>query len=127
MRVGKDSPPDPPLDHAWIVPGGDYYAQWLWDTMFVADLLSLLPGQVDLIRGVFRNYWDFQQRWNVVKPEFGTVISHPVAVFHRSGKDVDDGFDAAMRMPWEARQIVRWNVVAEDGDIQSRTSTISFG
>ncbi len=68
--LGKIRPPDPPLAHSWIVPGGGYYAQWLWDTMFVVDLLSILPGQQEIIRGVFQNYWDFQQRWNRVKPEF---------------------------------------------------------
>jgi glycogen debranching enzyme len=66
--LGKIRPPDPPLAHNWIVPGGGYYAQWLWDTMFVVDLLSILPGQEEIIRGVFQNYWDFQKRWNAVKP-----------------------------------------------------------
>lgn len=66
--LGKIRRPDPPLAHPWIVPGGGYYAQWLWDTMFVVDLLSILPGQQETIRGVFQNYWDFQQRWNKVKP-----------------------------------------------------------
>jgi len=41
--LGKIKSPDPPLAHPWIVPGGGYYAQWLWDTMFVVDLLALLP------------------------------------------------------------------------------------
>ncbi len=68
--LGKIRPPDPPLAFSWIVPGGGYYAQWLWDTMFVLDLLSILPGQQETIRGVFQNYWDFQQRWNAAKPEF---------------------------------------------------------
>lgn len=68
--LGKIRAADPPLSHSWIVPGGGYYAQWLWDTMFVADLLSILPDQQELIRGVFQNYWDFQQRWNAVKPDF---------------------------------------------------------
>jgi hypothetical protein len=68
--LGKIRKPDPPLKQAWIVPGGGYDGQWLWDTMFVADLLSLLPGQNEIIRGVFQNYWDFQQRWNAAKPEF---------------------------------------------------------
>lgn len=66
--LGKIRPADPPLQHNWIVPGGGYYAQWLWDTMFVVDLLSLLPAQETIIRGVFQNYWDFQQRWDAVKP-----------------------------------------------------------
>jgi glycogen debranching enzyme len=68
--LGKIRPPDPPLAYSWIVPGGGYFAQWLWDTMFVLDLLSILPGQQETIRGVFQNYWDFQQRWNKVKPPF---------------------------------------------------------
>lgn len=68
--LGKIRPADPPLARAWIVPGGGYYAQWLWDTMFVVDLLALLPGQQEIIRGVFQNYWDFQARWNAVKPDF---------------------------------------------------------
>jgi glycogen debranching enzyme len=66
--LGKVKPPAAPLKHAWIVPGGGYYAQWLWDTMFVADLLAILPGQRDLLRGVFQNYWDFQVRWDAVMP-----------------------------------------------------------
>ena len=68
--LGKIRPPDPPLAHSFIVPGGGYYAQWLWDTMFVLDLLSILPGQQETILGVFQNYWDFQKRWNKVKPAF---------------------------------------------------------
>ena len=68
--LGKIRPIDPPLAHSFIVPGGGYYAQWLWDTMFVLDLLSILPGQEETIRGVFQNYWDFQKRWNKVKPAF---------------------------------------------------------
>jgi glycogen debranching enzyme len=67
--LGKIRAADTPLVHPWIVPGGGYYAQWLWDTMFVVDLLSLLPGKVEIIRGVFQNYWDFQQRWNAAMPE----------------------------------------------------------
>jgi glycogen debranching enzyme len=68
--LGKIRAPDPPLAHRWIVPGGGYFAQWLWDTMFVVDLLSILPGQQETIRGVFQNYWDFQARWNHAKPAF---------------------------------------------------------
>ncbi|MGA2807358.1 MAG: trehalase family glycosidase [Terracidiphilus sp.] len=68
--LGKIRPASAPLEHDWIVPGGGYYAQWLWDTMFVVDLLSILPGQRETIRGAFQNYWDFQQRWNRVKPVF---------------------------------------------------------
>jgi glycogen debranching enzyme len=84
--LGKIRPPDPPLKHAWIVPGGGYYAQWLWDTMFVVDLLSLLPGQEEIIRGVFQNYWDFQQRWDDAKPAFmHGMIANFIAPYNSSG------------------------------------------
>lgn len=66
----KIMPPKPPLEHTWIVPGGTYYlGQWIWDTMFVVDLLSILPGREQQIRDIFRNYWDFQDRWNKEAPE----------------------------------------------------------
>jgi putative isomerase len=67
----KVQPPTPPLKYAWIVPGGPYYkGQWIWDTMFVVDLLSILPGKKGLVRDVFQNYWDFQDRWNSSAPEY---------------------------------------------------------
>ncbi|HUU93778.1 MAG TPA: twin-arginine translocation signal domain-containing protein, partial [Phycisphaerae bacterium] len=67
----KLMPPTPPLKNTWIVPGGPYYkGQWIWDTMFVVDLLSILPGKKKLIRDVFQNYWDFQDRWNSGAPEY---------------------------------------------------------
>ena len=66
----KIMPPTPPLRNTWIVPGGPYYkGQWIWDTMFVVDLLSILPDTKKLIRDVFQNYWDFQDRWNKDAPE----------------------------------------------------------
>jgi len=37
--------------------------------MFVVDLLSILPDTKKLIRDVFQNYWDFQDRWNKDAPE----------------------------------------------------------
>ena len=67
----KIMPPTPPLKNHWVVPGGPYYrGQWIWDTMFVVDLLSILPGKEQLIRDIFQNYWDFQDRWNKVMPEY---------------------------------------------------------
>jgi len=69
--LAKIMPPTPPLRNTWIVPGGPYYkGQWIWDTMFVVDLLSILPGKKRLIRDVFQNYWDFQDRWNKTAPEY---------------------------------------------------------
>lgn len=66
----KIMPPTPPLRNTWVVPGGPYYlGQWIWDTMFVVDLLSILPGRERQIRDIFQNYWDFQDRWNKDAPE----------------------------------------------------------
>jgi hypothetical protein len=61
--------PVEPLLHTWVQPGGPYYVgQWIWDTMFVVDLLSILPDKQKVIRDVFQNYWDFQDRWNQRMP-----------------------------------------------------------
>ena len=63
--------PVEPLKRTWIQPGGPYYmGQWIWDTMFVVDLLSLRPDSRDVIREIFQNYWDFQDRWNAKMPEY---------------------------------------------------------
>ncbi len=43
----------------------------------------------------------------------GAVIPHAVAVLDGPGKDVRDGFDAAVRMPRETRQIIFGNIVAK--------------
>lgn len=88
--LGKLLAPDPPLAHAWIVPGGHYHAQWLWDTMFVVDILSMLPGQEETIRGVFQNYWDFQRRWNAATPAFmHDMVANWIAPY--SGTEHHDG------------------------------------
>jgi putative isomerase len=69
--LDKIRPPEPPLRQRWIQPGGSYYlGQWIWDTMFVVDLLSILPGRKKLIRDIFQNYWDFQDRWNEEQPGY---------------------------------------------------------
>ena len=69
--LDKIMPPQPPLKQRWVRPGGPYYlGQWIWDTMFVVDLLALLPGKKELIRDIFQNYWDFQDRWNRQQPEY---------------------------------------------------------
>jgi hypothetical protein len=57
------------LERRWIMPGG-YVGQWIWDTMFVTDLLSIFKDQEVLLREVFQNYRDFQSRWNKVSPEY---------------------------------------------------------
>ena len=68
--LGKVFPAGSPLKHNWIGPGGGYRGQWIWDTMFVVDLLSILPGKEKVIRDVFQNYWDFQVRWNKQMPDY---------------------------------------------------------
>lgn len=69
--LDKIRQPTPPLKHMWIQPGGPYYlGQWIWDTMFVVDLLSILPEKKQLIRDIFQNYWDFQDRWNQQMPDY---------------------------------------------------------
>ena len=67
----KLQPPTEPLRHTWVRPGGPYYkGQWIWDTMFVVDLLSFLPDRKQVIRDIFQNYWDFQDRWNLRMPAY---------------------------------------------------------
>lgn len=63
--------PTEPLKRNWVWPGGPHYrGQWIWDTMFVVDLLSILPDKEKLIRDIFGNYWDFQDRWNKRMPAY---------------------------------------------------------
>jgi glycogen debranching enzyme len=68
--LDKVHPPTQPMNHNWIAPGGGYQGQWIWDTMFVVDLLSIMPGKEEVIRGVFQNNWDFQERWNKEVPDY---------------------------------------------------------
>jgi glycogen debranching enzyme len=114
--LGKIRPPDAPLMHAWIVPGGGYYAQWLWDTMFVVDLLSLMPGQEQIIRGVFQNYWDFQRRWNEAKPAFmHGMIANFIAPYNgtapRDGKKWREfpAYSQAPLLAWGMERVYKRN------------------
>lgn len=68
--LSKVFPPEAPLNHNWLAPGGKFRAQWIYDTPFVVDLLSILPGKEKVIRGVFQNFWDFQTRWNKSRPAY---------------------------------------------------------
>src|ERR1035437_7541817 len=70
--LGKIKPPEGTLKHHWLQAGtGEaFYGQWIWDAMFAVDLLAILPDQQGLIREVFQNYWDFQERWNAKRPEY---------------------------------------------------------
>ena len=70
--LGKIKPPEGTLKRRWLQAGtGDaFYGQWIWDTMFVVDLLAIVPDQQGLIRDIFQNYWDFQERWNAKRPDY---------------------------------------------------------
>ena len=43
----------------------------------------------------------------------GAMVSHAVAVLNRTGQDVGNGFNTAMRVPREASKIILRNVVAK--------------
>lgn len=68
----KIKPPEGTAQRRWLQAGtGDaFYGQWIWDTMFVVDLLAILPEHKETIRDIFQNYWDFQERWNARFPSY---------------------------------------------------------
>ena len=70
--IDKIRPPEGTLKHRWLQAGtgDDFYGQWIWDAMFEVDLLAILPEKKELIREIFQNYWDFQERWNKMRPEY---------------------------------------------------------
>ncbi len=70
--LAKIKPPEGTAKRRWLQAGtGDaFYGQWIWDTMFVVDLLAILPEHKETIRDVFQNYWNFQERWNARFPAF---------------------------------------------------------
>ena len=70
--LGKERPPEGLMKRRWLLSGQEYcyYGMWIWDNMFVIDLLAILPDSAELIRDVVQNYWDFQDRWNAVKPAY---------------------------------------------------------
>ncbi len=74
---GRIQAAEPPLRHAWLIPGGGYVGQWLWDTTFLTDLLAIVPDQKEFIRGIYANFWDFQDRWNNAKPPYahGMIVN----------------------------------------------------
>ena len=43
----------------------------------------------------------------------GAAVAHAVAVLHGAGKHIGDRLDAAMRVPWETRQVIGGNLVTE--------------
>ena len=114
--LGKIQPPNWPLQHPWIVPGGNYFAQWVWDTMFVVDLLSLLPDKLATIRGVFQNYWDFQERWNIAMPDFmHGMVPNFIAPYYTAGNRngrqwiTSPAYSQAPLLGWGMERVYRRN------------------
>jgi len=68
--LDKLRPPEGMLRHTWVTAGGGFYGQWIWDPMFVVDLLSILQGTEQNIRDMFQNYWDAQAGWDAGHPPF---------------------------------------------------------
>jgi hypothetical protein len=107
--LGKVFPPEAPLQHNWIAPGGGYRGQWIWDTMFVVDLLSILPGKEKVIRDVFQNYWDFQVRWNQEMPAYAHDM---IPCMIEPGKKDWAKFPAYSQIPilaWGVERVYRRN------------------
>jgi putative isomerase len=109
-------PAEPPLEHPWLVPGGIYRGQWIWDTTFLTDLLSIIPEQRDFIRGVYQNYWDFQNRWDAEKPDYARgMIANFIAP--NSGVAEFDGkqwrtfpaYSQAPLLAWGVERVYRRN------------------
>jgi len=99
--------PVEPLLHTWVQPGGPYYmGQWIWDTMFVVDLLSILPDRKQMIRDIFQNYWDFQDRWNKQMPEYARDM---VTVAIKTAPQEVRQFSQSALLAWGLERVYRRN------------------
>ena len=105
--LDKLRPPVEPLRHTWVQPGGPYYlGQWIWDTMFVVDLLSLLPGQQQVIRGIFQNYWEFQDRWNQKMPDYARDM---ITVAIKTAPQEERQFSQIPILAWGVERVYQRN------------------
>jgi putative isomerase len=103
----KLRPPTEPLRHTWVQPGGPYYlGQWIWDTMFVVDLLSILPGHKHVIRDIFQNYWDFQDRWNQKMPEYARDM---ITVAIKTAPQEERQFSQIPILAWGVERVYQRN------------------
>ena len=103
----KLRPPAEPLLHTWVQPGGPYYVgQWIWDTMFVVDLLSILPDKKQVIRDIFQNYWDFQDRWNPKRPAYAHDM---VTVAIKTAPQEVRQFSQSPLLAWGLERVYRRN------------------
>lgn len=99
--------PVPPLQRTWVQPGGPYYmGQWIWDTMFVVDLLSILPGTQPLIRDIFQNYWDFQDRWSRKMPDYARDM---ITVAIKTAPQEERQFSQSALLAWGLERVFRRN------------------
>jgi hypothetical protein len=99
--------PTDPLKHNWVYSGGPYYkGQWIWDSMFVIDLLGILPGKKKVIRDVFQNYWDFQDRWNAKMPDYARdMITVAIKTAPQEGRP----FSHIPILAWGVERVYRRN------------------
>ena len=105
--LDKIIPPTPPLKHNWVYPGGPYYkGQWIWDTMFVVDLLSILSGKEKVIRDIFQNYWDFQDRWNARMPDYARDM---ITVAIKTEPQLVRQFSQIPILAWGVERVYRRN------------------
>lgn len=105
--LDKLRPPVEPLLHTWVQPGGPYYqGQWIWDTMFVVDLLSILPGQKQVIRDIFQNYWDFQDRWNKKMPDYARDM---ITVAIKTAPQEERQFSQIPILAWGVERVYQRN------------------
>ena len=111
--LSKLRPPELPLAHPWLTPGGNFIGQWLWDTMFVVDLLALLPDQKHNIRGIFQNYWDFQDRWNPENPEFARDMVTNSIVPPSAGGKGNRPYSQAPLLAWGMERVFLRNADLE--------------
>jgi hypothetical protein len=101
--LGKLRLPEPPFQHTWLTPGGMYNGQWLWDTTFVTDLLAILPGQKQIIRGIYQNFWDFCDRWNKIQPSYSHGVKGGAKPGHCGGVKVGQLLDVKWLSIWGRR------------------------
>lgn len=109
--LSKIMPPEAPLSHNWLAPGGKFMAQWIYDTAFVVDLLSILPGQEKAIRGVFQNFWDFQTRWNQSRPAYAhdMIQNNMWPGKHEEGSRYFPLFSQMPILAWGVERVFRRN------------------
>ena len=103
----KLRPPAEPLLHTWVQPGGPYYmGQWIWDTMFVVDLLSILPDKKQVVRDIFQNYWDFQDRWNKKMPDYARDM---ITVAIKTAPQEERQFSQIPILAWGVERVYQRN------------------